>query len=294
MALSKYITGILLFLVVTVSAQQAAMFPLQEQKEIVTFQLAPNIGHQPLQIIVDSVKLTVLDLSTEKNIRLIDADLFLDFFPAKTSRHFRYDFTAKVTYTSDLSMPVTFYGDQNRGEEKVTINWADFTEKGIYPGTKVSMLISRELFGDVDCQSSLPLFEPRWKKPAFALLGLGVVSLTGSSFLSRNTNKSTDVYRDLWEAGESADAADPIKRQADEARREQTIFLYSGVAIIAVAGTYLTSHYLKLRRQRKTYNKYCERGSAAALQLDPIIFSVDSRLAFGACLSWKISKNEIR
>ena len=247
------------------------------QRDTIDFEVVERSGKLALQFNPEQTKHG--DFSTSyfmaiTSLRLEDADLLLAYELGATEKGFNYiSSVLLLDQAKRVITPLPFKAKGDLGslpEGTVglrSMTWLDALEDVLLFGQKYQLVLSTELWGNVDCADVRPAFTLAQQLPHLGIAAGGLI-LTGiGQFQKSKKIDAYKTYKNYHANGESYELAQPFFAQAKDYEKDARLYTYAGWAVLSLDAAVYLYRALNTRARQKQYDKYCGRDSFS-LRLD--------------------------
>ncbi len=247
------------------------------QRDTIQFEVVERSGKLALQFNPEQTKHT--DFSTSyfmaiTGLRLEEADLQLAYELGAAEKGFNYiSSVLLLNQTSRVITPLPFKakGDLGTLPEGTaglrSMTWLDALEDVLIFDQKYQLVLSTELWGNVDCTDIRPAFTLAQQLPHLGIAAGGLI-LTGiGQFQKSKKIDAYNTYKNYHANGESYELAQPFFVQAKDYEKDARLYTYAGWAVLSLDAAVYLYRALNTRARQKQYDKYCGKESFS-LRLD--------------------------
>jgi hypothetical protein len=208
------------------------------------------------------------------DLRLEDADLQLAYELGATEKGFNYISSVLLLNQAGrviTPLPFKAKGDLGSLPEGTaglrSMTWLDALEDVLLFGQKFQLVLSIELWGNVDCADVRPAFTLSQQLPHLGIAAGGLI-LTGiGQFQKSKKIEAYNTYKSYHTNGESKELAQPFFEQAKNYEKDARLYTYAGWAILSLDAAVYLYRALNTKAKQKQYDKYCGKDSFS-LRLD--------------------------
>ena len=256
-------------------AQKKAL--IYTQRDTIQFEVVERTGKLVLQFNPEYTKhadFTTSYFMAITGLRLEDADLQLAYELGATEKGFNYiSSVLLLNQAGRVITPLPFKAKGNLGslpEGTVglrSMTWLDALEDVLLFGQKYQLVLSTELWGNVDCADVRPAFTLSQQLPHLGIAAGGLI-LTGiGQIQKRKKNDAYNTYKNYHANGESKELAQPFFVQAKDYEKNARLYTYAGWAVLSLDAAVYLYRTLNTKTRQKQYDKYCGNKSFS-LHLD--------------------------
>lgn len=256
-------------------AQKKAL--IYTQRDTINFTIVEQSGKLALQYNVEETKhadFTTSHFMAITGLRLEDADLQLAYELGATEKGFNYITSVLLLNRAGrVITPLPFKAKGSLGslpEGTVglrSMTWLDALEDVLIFGQKYQLVLSTELWGNVDCADVRPAFTLGQQLPHLGIAAGGLI-LTGiGQFQKSKKIDAYNTYKNYHANGESYELAQPFFEQAKDYEKNARLYTYTGWAVLSLDAAVYLYRALNTKARQKQYDKYCGNKSFS-LRLD--------------------------
>lgn len=246
-------------------------------RDTIHFEVVERSGRLDLQFDPDQIKhadFTPNYYMAITGLRLEDADLRLIYELGSTEKGFNYISSILLLNQAGRAVtPLPFKAKGDLGslpEGSVglrSLNWLDALEDVLNFGQKYQLVLSTELWGNVDCEDLRPAFTLSQQLPHYGVAAAGLI-LTGiGQFQVNRKNDAYRNYKSYHANGEPYELAQPFFIQAKAYEKDARVYTYTGWAVLSLDAAVFLYRALNTKARQKQYDKYCGK-ETFSLRLD--------------------------
>ena len=250
-------------------AQKKAL--IYTQRDTIQFEVVEQSGKLALQFNLEQTKhadFTTSYFMAITGLRLEDADLQLAYELGSTEKGFNYITSVLLlNQTGRVITPLPFKAKGDLGslpEGTVglrSMTWLDALEDVLIFGQKYQLVLSTELWGNVDCADVRPAFTLGQQLPHLGIAAGGLI-LTGiGQFQKSKKIDAYNTYKNYHANGESYELAQPFFEQAKDYEKNARLYTYAGWAVLSLDAAVYLYRALNTKARQKKYDKYCGKES---------------------------------
>ncbi|WP_421799177.1 hypothetical protein [Haliscomenobacter sp.] len=256
-------------------AQKKAL--IYTQRDTIQFEVVEQSGKLALQFNPEQTK--HVDFTTSyfmaiTGLRLEDADLQLAYELGSTEKGFNYITSVLLlNQTGRVITPLPFkakgaLGSLTEGTVGLrSMTWLDALEDVLIFGQKYQLVLSAELWGNVDCADVRPAFTLGQQLPHLGIAAGGLI-LTGiGQFQKSKKIDAYNTYKSYYSNNQPYKLAQPFFDQAKDYEKEARLYTYAGWAVLSLDAAVYLYRALNTMARQKQYDKYCGNQSFS-LRLD--------------------------
>lgn len=246
-------------------------------RDTIHFEVVERSGRLDLQFDADQVKhvdFTPSYYMAITGLRLEDADLRLIYELGSTEKGFNYISSILLLNQAGRAItPLPFKAKGDLGalpEGSVglrSLNWLDALEDVLNFGQKYQLVLSTELWGNVDCADVRPAFTLSQQLPHYGIAAAGLILTGVGQFQVNRKNDAYRTYKGYHANGEPYDLAQPFFEQAQAYEKDARVYTYAGWAVLSLDAAVFLYRALNTKARQKQYDKYCGK-ETFSLRLD--------------------------
>lgn len=247
------------------------------QRDTIQFEVVEQSGKLLLQFNPDQTKhadFTTSYFMAITSLRLEDADLQLTYELGATEKGFNYiSSVLLLNQAGRVITPLPFKAKGDLGslpEGTVglrSMTWLDALEDVLLFGQKYQLVLSTELWGNVDCADVRPAFTLSQQLPHLGIAAAGLILTGVGQFQKSKKIDAYNTYKNYHATGESYELAQPFFVQAKDYEKDARLYTYAGWAVLSLDAAVYLYRALNTKARQKQYDKYCG-GNSFSLRLD--------------------------
>jgi len=226
------------------------------------------------------------------NVDLQDADLIILYKLPTPDKQLYYKVKVNLqTIDQDSISPSSERVLQDYGiveedfKNEKRIIWTDLTEDVLYYGGSYRAYITAELWGEVDCEASRPVFGVNEQWPHYLTAGVGITLLGAGQFYRQQQKQAYQDYEQLWLKGRSGEEAKLPYQNAVDYHKSSKVLTYTGWGLLGANLVWSTLRLVKVKKKQKLYDQYCTKSTNTGLgKISPILQPFSNSV--GVKLSW--------
>lgn len=251
------------------------MFPLRSATDSIRFSVTSRDGQLVLEP-AQPLRAGDSSFPAISGLRLEDGALVADYqYKGRLKKGLDYELQIAILPPSGLPMlpaPREVTDDRNKNNAG-TLTWPDRTEQGLDYGKTYTLIVWKQLIGEVACDAGRPAFGPdkQWPYYAAALAGGTLIGL--GQVYRQDKKEAYKRYRAAWRSGDSAEDAQP---DLDEARSKDDtarLLTYIGIGLLAADAAGFAWRWGATKRRQNLYDEYCAKEGQPSLTMAPCIRS---------------------